>query len=564
MHPFVTTRSMRTALATLAISIPALLPGVARAAERPPAQVQLPQGAIQGARETVGTQSLHVFRGIPYAAPPTGALRWREPQPTARWPGIWLATKFAPRCMQSSVHKGTFRSGRMSEDCLYLNVWAPATGTAAQPLPVLVYFHGGEFRWGDGTEPRYDGGNLAARGMVVVTVNYRLGVFGFLAHQEAARESPHGSSGNYGLLDQQAALRWVQENVARFGGDPARVTIAGDAAGSISVSAHMASPSSRGLFARAAGFSAGAFGLSSFWNRDKAEAVSHAFAEHVGAGSLRALRSISADKLLATAEPKGRPKFAFWPNVDGHFLTDSPESVFATGAQARVPLLAGSNSQEAHYVDVLGEGPPLPNRWKLAIRRLFPDNEAEALSLYPASNEWEVMKSATALASDLHAAHTTRRWVDLHRQTGTAPVYYYLFARRLPLPTDGLPDETRPTVGAAHRAQIPYVLDTLAHERSHGWTYQDIAVSRVFSGYLAQFVKTGDPNEPPNTPGNGPSPQGEPTQSLPTWPAARAERDGLLRQLIDVDTQTITDVDGTRHAFIDRVTQAPSNRAHPQ
>ncbi len=246
---FRATSRLRAAGATLAVSFSCMLSPAARAEPPLPApQVSVATGAIEGVRMQLGGTDLNVFRGIPYAAPPIGEFRWREPQPLARWAGVRRAAEFGPRCMQLPVNREAFRSGQMSEDCLHLNIWAPAPAAGHEKLPVLVYFHGGGFEAGDGSEGRYDGANLAARGIVVVSINYRLGVFGF-SRRTRARQSPLTASGNYGLLDQEAALRWVHRNIAAFGGDPGRVTIAGESAGGWSVCAHMASPLSRGLFA---------------------------------------------------------------------------------------------------------------------------------------------------------------------------------------------------------------------------------------------------------------------------------------------------------------------------
>src|SRR3954466_4209906 len=246
------TRGRFRALLTAAL-LAAALPGDARAAD----QVKTTNGLIEG----TGPQSsgVRMFKGIPFAAPPVGALRWKAPQPASDWPGVRPATQFGPRCMQQPLFGDmNFRSNGMSENCLYLNVWTPAA-SAADRLPVLVYLYGGGFRAGDGSEPRYDGESMARRGIVTLTVNYRLAEFGFFAHPELTAESLHHASGNQGLLDQAAALQWVQQNIAAFGGDPAQVTVAGESAGSISVSALMVSPVAKGLFSKAIGESGAMF-----------------------------------------------------------------------------------------------------------------------------------------------------------------------------------------------------------------------------------------------------------------------------------------------------------------
>ena len=303
----------------------------------PPA-VSTTAGPVTG---TVESDGLRVFRGVPFAAPPVGKLRWQPPQPAAKWTEPRNATSFGPQCMQRRVYADMiFRASGNSEDCLYLNVWTPARRSGERPLPVLVYFYGGGFTAGDGSEPRYDGAAMARKGIVALTVNYRLGVFGFLAHPELSAESPRHASGNYGLLDQAAALAWVRDNIAAFGGDPRRVTIAGESAGSISVNGLMASPLSRSLIAGAIGESGGMI-------HPTFEPVPLAEGEKVGAGFLTAngaatladARALTAQALLdATAKP-GTPRFPI--TVDGYYLPKTPAEIFAAGEQAKVPLLAG-------------------------------------------------------------------------------------------------------------------------------------------------------------------------------------------------------------------------------
>lgn len=519
--------------AAVALSCFCALPPVADASQPPPGpRIELPQGTIEGTRAQIGSTQLQVFRGVPYAAAPIGDFRWREPQPLARWADVRGATDFGPRCMQLTSYPTAFRSQRMSEDCLYLNVWTPARD-GNEKLPVLVYFHGGGFDAGDGSEGRYDGARLAARGIVSVTVNYRLGVFGFLGLPESASESPHGAAGNYGLLDQLAALRWVRENVARFGGDPEQVTIAGESAGAISVNAHMASPLSRGLFARAIGESGGAFSPTRLWHRSEAEEAARQFVEHVGATSLHQLRAMSADRLLAATGPADTPSFRFWPSIDGYFLADTPESSFDSGAQAPVPLLVGTNSLESDPAMVLAGQAPTPEVWRKTIKTLFRAHAGEALSYYPGNDEGEVLRSARALAGNLFVTHSTWRWMDGHRRTGQAPVYFYEYTHSRP-PLAGSAQSAQPSSGARHGDEIDYALSNLDNDSRYAWKAEDHSVSRVFSGYVEQFVKTGDPNG----------------EALPEWPAAREERDGLLRQVIGTQTHTTRDHSAVQQAFM--------------
>jgi len=319
--------------------------------------VQTANGTLDGR----GTQpsGVRIFRGIPFAQPPTGDLRWREPQPVKNWQGVRQAVDFGPRCMQARIFDDMiFRSNGVSEDCLYLNVWTPAK-SSRERLPVLVYFYGGGFVSGDGSEPRYDGESMAAKGIVVLTVNYRLGVFGFMSHPELTKESPHNASGNYGLLDQNAALQWVQRNIANFGGDPKRVTIAGESAGSISVSAHMVSPLSKNLIAGAIGESGAITGALSAVPRAKAEEQGSKFAANLGAQSLAALRAMPSQQILDEASKGGWASVGRFPlTIDGYFLSSEPAEIYATGKQAHVPLLAGWNSEEVGWNALLGSAQP--------------------------------------------------------------------------------------------------------------------------------------------------------------------------------------------------------------
>lgn len=542
------------AIATLTLSFTPMLPATARASQPDTAaRVQLPQGEIEGLTTQSGTKKLNVFRGIPYAAAPVGEYRWREPQPVARWSGVRQATRFSPRCMQLARYPATFRSAAMSEDCLYLNVWAPAENER-EKLPVLVYLHGGGFSSGDGSEPRYDGAQFASRGIVTVTVNYRLGVFGFLAHPDAASESPSGVSGNYGLLDQQAALRWVRENIARFGGDPERITLGGAGAGAIAVNAHMASPLSRGLFARAFGQSGGAFARSRPWSRTIAEDTSRQYADAVQAGSLRALRELSADKLLEATGPASKPRFPFRPHIDGYFLTDTPESVFRAGAQAKVPLLLGTNAQEKDARVVLDPAAATPENWRETMRSLFLEHADEALVHYPGANPSEIVRSSNELAVDVLAGHSTWRWMDLHRLTGGTSVYLYRYAHSRPS-ANGASEASSP---AMQGADIEYALGNLGlvNER---WQPADHEVSNTFSGYLEHFIKTGDPNgrAAANSTARFAGNALPLADALPVWPAVASGRDGIARQTID--TRTVTDhvqLDA-RHSFLERFFAAP-------
>jgi len=507
-------------------------------------------GVVEGTREP-GSDLLS-FRGIPFAEPPVGPLRFAPPQPVRSWLGVRRADGFGPRPMQLSMFGDmNFRSNGMREDCLYLNVWTPAK-SADDRLPVLVYFYGGGNMAGDGSEPRYDGAALARRGLVTLTVNYRLGVFGFFAHPELSRESPRGASGNQGYLDQNAALVWVRDNIHAFGGDPRRVTIAGESAGSISVSVQMASPLSKDLIAGAIGSSGAALGsvLAPVTLADK-ERTGAEFAATVGAGSLAALRAMPADHLLEATN--GLNVAAFSSSVDGYLLPRFVDETFAAGEQARVPLLVGWNSEEANFQGTLGDADPTPENYVKAVRALYAESADEVLRLYPASTAEEVMDAATDLASDRFLGYSTWKWSELHAATGGCPVYRYFYTHPRPpmvpemgnavaglaggILTDPDAKAAPPPRGAVHSADIEYAMGNLATNRVYAWTAEDYAVSETMQACYANFVKTGDPN------GTG----------LPGWPPANGDGREISVMRWDVQSQTEPERHRERFAFHDRL-----------
>ena len=477
---------------------------------------------MQGLLSSTGVR---VFRGIRYAAPPIGPLRWKAPQPPARWTGVQRADAFGPRCMQEPVFTDmVFRSQRTSEDCLYLNIWVPAPVTSER-YPVFVYFHGGGFVAGDGSEPRYDGESMARRGIVVVTLNYRLGVFGFLAHPELSREVPYHGSGNYGLLDQVAGLRWVHENITAFGGDPHRVTIGGESAGSVSVSALMVSPLSRDLISGAIGESGSILGTLPAQPLIAAEADGRQFMAQAGAGSLAGLRALRAANLLAIAAKFGAfqfdpPSVRFTPAVDGHFLPKPPADIFGAGEQAHVPLLAGSNSEEMPADDVLRGAAPTQENYRKAVENLYGTRAEAILEAYPATQAGDdVLEAAQALASDRFTGYSTRKWIELATRTGGKPTFYYYFSRVRPTErSTASPAPEGRARGARHASEIEYVLGNLERSPTYAWTSDDRAVSQTAQSYFANFIESGDPNAP----------------GLPSWPAYASGK----RLILDVQTRT--------------------------
>src|SRR6185437_9277745 len=422
-------------------------------------------GKIQGSLSRDG--QVRAFLGIPYAAPPVGPLRWKPPQPAAKWSGVRSATSFGSRCMQAHLYSDmVFRDSGPSEDCLTLNVWTPA-GKDSAPLPVMVWIYGGGFVTGGTSEPRQDGEHLAHKGVIVVSMNYRLGIFGFFALPGLAAESPNHAAGNYGLMDQRAAIDWVRRNIAAFGGDPAKVTIFGESAGSISVSAQMASPLSKGLFARAIGESGGALtgpGLT-FLTLPVSEKRCQEFAESaLKNSSLEYLRSVSAADLLKAASTVPHSEDIFWPNVDGEFLPESVAAIYAAGDQAHVPLLAGWNKDEGDLDDIGQSGKPTPESLRAMAVSRFDAKAPEFLKAYSASNDAEALRAAEDFAGDAFIAYSTWEWLEAQVKTGNAPVYRYHFD--LGSPGDPLHPAA---IGAFHSDDIEYVFGTLDSRRGAKW-----------------------------------------------------------------------------------------------
>ena len=496
---------------------------------------------------TKPSAGVRAFKGIPFAEPPVGSLRWREPQPVKNWRSARNADQFGPRCMQRTSPNADywFRSNGMSEDCLYLNVWTPAK-SGKERLPVLVYIFGGGFQNGDGSEPRYDGENMARRGIVAVTLNYRTNIFGFFSHPELTRESPHRASGNYGLLDQVAALQWVRRNIAAFGGDPKRVTIAGESAGSLSVSALMASPLSNNLMAGAIGES-GAM-ISTLPPRPLAETEQNGvkFAAAAGAASLAALRAMTADQIQDVLA-KG-PAIRFNTNLDGYFLPRVLTEIYAAGEQAKIPLLAGSNSEEQSARSMLGASEPTPENFENAVRKLYRDRAGEVLKVYRASTPVEVFQAATDLASDRFIAHGTWKWTELQLKTGGKPVYRYLYAHPRPqlVPTGtataapSVGEAGRPPRGAAHSAEIQYAMGNLSLDKRYAWEPADYKVSEVMQTYFVNFIKTGNPNGP----------------DLLKWPTYDSNT-GFQRLRLDVESRVEAEPHRDRYLVLDTLYAKP-------
>jgi para-nitrobenzyl esterase len=481
---------LATSLGTL------LLPSTLPAAEKSSLEVKISTGKIVGKL----SGDVRTFLGIPYAAPPVGPLRWKAPQPVEKWKGVRDASQFGAHCMQPKLYADMiFRDPGNSEDCLTLNIWTPAKDKSAK-LPVMVWIYGGGYITGGTSEPRQDGTNLAAKhNVIVVSMNYRLGVFGFFAHAGLDAESGHGS-GNYGLQDQTAALRWVQQNIATFGGDPANVTIFGESAGSFAVSSQMASPLAKGLFHRAIGESGGAFNSHGLGTQPLkvAEQKDADFAQDaLNVTTLDQLRAVPAQQLMDAAfkKPESGPGYHFAPVVDGYFFPEDAPAIFAAHHQNDVDLLAGWNHDEGGVatgttVDTL----------KTELTKLYPDHADQAIATYTASTDDEAVRALSDARADQFIAYSTWRWIESQVATGKHPVFRYRFDLAPPA------DPNHPGgLAAYHSAEIPYVFGNLDLLQGFSWRPEDYKLSEQMQTYWTNFARTGDPNAP-----NGPD--------LPKWP----------------------------------------------
>ena len=506
---------------------------IQKKAENVTLQVKTQYGILEGFEEN----GVKKFLGIPFAQAPVGDLRWKAPQPVLPWEGIREAKQFGNDPMQPNVFGDmNFRGPGRSEDCLYLNIWTTAK-TTADALPVLIYFNGGGLMAGSGSEPRYDGSAIAKEGVIGVTANYREGVFGFFAHPDLTAASDYKGSGNFGFLDQVAAIKWVKDNIAAFGGNPDRITIVGESAGSFSVSLLMCSPLSKDLIAGAM-LSSGAEVLPyQPATQSEADSAGVALLKEAGVASLADAMAMNADSLQKILPPKGMANVV----LDGHFMTESADAVFEKGKQAQVPLLAGWNSLEGHPAQSLqGQAPTLQN-YKNAMKAQFDDMTDEIFTAYGITTDEDVLsQKGLDLASDLFTGFPTWKVCDYHAKTGL-PVYRYHYMHPRPKVSAKMGDKTgalaggvrektaeekkaeaqQPAIapGAVHSADIEYAMGTLDTNEYYDWQEEDYAISKLFLSYYANFCKTGDPN------GDG----------LPQWTAITKDNlDAAPVMIIDV------------------------------
>jgi para-nitrobenzyl esterase len=477
-------RSLRTLAFEIAVPLVAaatLFSSTALAQALPPVRVE--SGMVQGTLE----DGLAMYRGIPFAAPPVGNLRWRPPQPVLPWKGVRAASEYGRACMQSNPAIANLPPP--NEDCLFLNVWTPAHGK--ERLPVMVWIHGGGFVAGTPAEQLYHGEWLAKKDVVVVSISYRLGVFGFLSHPDLSSESQLHVSGNYGLLDLIAGLKWVRKNIAAFGGDPGRVTIFGESAGAIAVSQLCASPLARGLFWAAISESGGSFGPvragggpgANMQPRRAAEQDGLAWAKSLGASRLSELRAMPAEKLLGAAQ---RQRGLSWPVVDGWVIPDDQFTLYRAGRYNDVPVLMGYNSDEGATFGA----PPSQNAYVQSVHERYGRFADKLLMAYPGGESATAKKTARDLTRDTAFGWQTWTWARLQTQTGKSRVFLYYFDEHPNYPADS----SRAGFGTPHSEELPYVFRQLREHNRPAPTPEDEALSKMLRTYWTNFAKTGDPN----------------------------------------------------------------------
>jgi para-nitrobenzyl esterase len=489
-----------------------------------PAPVRIETGLIQG----IYSGPLTVYKSIPYAAPPVGELRWREPHLATPWQGVRRADTFGPIAMQTGASVPGAPPEPFSEDCLTLNIWAPVKPDA-EKLPVMVWIPGGGFTQESASIPLYWGDALATRGVIVVTINYRVGLLGFFAHPDLSLESGHNSSGNYGLLDQIAALAWIKRNVAAFGGDPVNVTIWGQPAGSMAVNLLMASPLARGLFQGAIGESGGFFTPPAATGSPDERYLKGAheqgvrLASALGAMSLADLRKLEPDQFL-----KDGIGGTMYPIIDGYVLPEEPYATFSSGRQNDVPLLIGSYADEGRPL-IAGRNVQLATFVK-DIGEAFGSNVVrdlaeEYLAIYPSTTDQEAFETRAAFERDLRFGWDMWTWARLQATTGRAKVFYYYFAHVPPYPQGS----TFADWGAGHWAELRYVFDHLSQE-PWAWSDADRALANALATYVTNFTKNGDPN------GEG----------VPVWPNFTTDGERVLHVDDTVTVGGIPNVEGLR------------------
>lgn len=494
---------MRSTWATLTIVLEL-------AAAAAPAAAQIAQADVTGGR-IAGTvvDSVSVFKGIPFAAPPVGNLRWRAPQPVQSWPGVRQTVAFGPACMQDPVMAQRMAPGvPMSEDCLFIDLWTPAK-SSSERLPVIAWIYGGGFTGGMTSAPLYDGAHFAHRGVVFVSISYRVGALGFLATRELSRESGHGS-GNYGLLDQIAGLEWIHSNIARFGGDPSKVTLLGHSAGGFSVSMLAGSPLAHGLFrgvisesgANFAPPASSPWGGSSILTLRAAESAGEKWLKRLGVSTLAEARALPAEKVLAGQRARGAPRF--WPPVDGYVISGDQYRLWSEGRFNDTPILVGDVSDEAA---AFGARATDPAAFESEVRKAYGKEAQAILAVYPHATEAEASRAATQLRTDTTFIWGQYTWARLEAARGMHAAYFYYFDR----------PSARDPNGSPHGQEVAYVFGNLGVGGRPQPTPEDRALSTQMQSYWVNFASTGDPN------GAG----------LPHWPALTPAAPIVMRFGVD-------------------------------
>ncbi|MCW2389623.1 para-nitrobenzyl esterase [Sphingobium sp. B11D3B] len=475
-------------------------------------------GIVTGTSSTDG--KIQIFKGVPFAAPPMGGLRWKPPQPVVRWQGVRKADRFGPDCPQIRAPAAQWGKSPvrppLSEDCLYLNIWTGAR-SADERLPVMVWIYGGGYRLGSTAMPDFDGEALARRGVILVSIAYRVGALGFFAHPALSAESPQRVSGNYGLLDQIAALDWVRRNIASFGGDPDRITIFGQSAGSMSTSYLAVSPLATGKFHRLIGETGAGFGLLAPEPIKGAEAKGLAFGRTLGADTAVALRALDAEKLVEAA---GTMSGTFQPINDGWVVPGQQAAIYQAGRQNDVAMLIGSNAEEA------GEDPSMTlERYRSELVAQYGADADALLRLHPAKNDPQARAAARRLSTIALGDFTMDRWARAQSATGRSHVYSYRFTHRPPIPPQDYPGGPQAAPPLAwHGAEIPYVFDNL-DKRDWPWTTADRTLADQLTSYWVNFARSGNPNGPglPNWPTYQEAPELVMELGMPSRPIARPD-----------------------------------------
>ncbi len=440
------------------------------------------------------SSGVRAYLGIPFAAAPVGALRWQPPQPAPAWQGVYPADRFGPECLQALRgwrENHYFGNQVMSEDCLYLNVWTPPSAKSGDKLPVVVWIYGGGFSIGSSSMANYSGAPLAHKGVIFVSFNYRLGPFGYLADPQLTADSPYHASGNYGFLDQIAALRWVQKNIANFGGDPSNVTIVGQSAGSMSLSVLQASPLAHGLFSRIVAMSGSALLEDTRAVRPLAQAEKSGseLEKALGVSSIEALKALPADEIL-------NANVRTWPDVDGYVLPESPNAIFAAGKQNDAAMIMGYTKDDG--IDLFSSA-ATADAYAERARQSFGANAEAVLRMYPASvSNWHA--NAMALDRDNLFGLMMWNWAHVQARTGKSPVYGYFFSRRQPiLPKVRFTDKVDPRrAGVYHASDIVYWLNTLhslnLFRKTRDWTADDRTLADKMSDVIVSFARNGNPD----------------------------------------------------------------------